>query len=508
MSDKGTPAVREVPFGVVAVAFAAAIVALAGGYWDDAWHTDRGRDEFFIPPHIAIYAGIATAGGALTLWAALAVRAGGSVRSVLSHKPLALALLSVAVTLASGPIDNVWHEAFGRDAVFWSPPHMLGIAGTLALGAAILAEVAQRGRRARVITPVAGALVLASAAFAVVEYDTDVPQFDTLWYLPALALCGAIAFAIIRLATDRRYAATEAAAVHLAFVAAVALFLVAVDFPAPGMPLLIPAALALDLAARRRWPTPARAAAFALVLYATYVPARNWAGEGVWFDAGDVAIGLPIAFAAAWVVLAVAAREVHIPRRAGATTAALAVVVLLVLAAAPAALGHDPGQGEDAGELALDVTARDRTITLVGRADRENCRGLKPRSIAARRSGQTIRAPLTISDCRFTGRIEVPERGRWFVYAELRRDGRDIEAWLPVQAGDGADRTTERERYAYEANDSAAGPGQVAAGITLYGGMAALVVATFALVRPAGRTQRKDRLERRLHTERRRPEDE
>ena len=489
MSDREATGVREAPFGVIAVAFAAAVVALAGGYWDDAWHTERGRDEFFVPPHIAIYAGIATAGGALTLWAALAVRAGGSVRSVLSHKPLALALLSVAVTLASGPIDNVWHEAFGKDAVLWSPPHMFGIAGTLALGAAILAEVAQRGRRARVITPVAGGLVLASAAFAIVEYDTDVPQFDTLWYLPALALCAAIAFAIIRLVSDRRYAATEAAAVHLAFVGAVALFLVAVDFPTPGMPLLIPAALALDLTASRRWPTPARAAAFTLVLYATYVPARNWAGEGVWFDEGDVAIGLPIAFAATWVILAVAAREVRIPRRAGATTAALAVVVLLVLAAAPAALAHDPGQGKDAGELAIDVTARDRTITLVGQADRDNCRGLEPRSVVARRGGQTLRAPLTISDCRFTGRIEVPERGRWFVYAELRRDGRDIEAWLPIQAGDGTHRASESDRYAYEPDDSAAGAGQVVAGIILYVGMAALVVATFALVRPTLRRQ-------------------
>ena len=481
--------VREAPLWVIAVAFAAAVVALAGGYWDDAWHTERGRDTFFVPPHIAIYSGITVAGGALTLWAVLAVRAGGSIRSVLSHKPLALALLSVAVTLASGPIDNFWHEAFGKDAVFWSPPHMLGIAGTLALGAAILAEVAQRRLRSSpAVTAIAGALVLASAAFAVVEYDTDVPQFGTVWYVPAVALCAAIAFAIVKLASDRPYAATEAAAVHLVFVGIVALFLVAVDFPTPGLPLLIPAALILDSAARRRWPAVAQAAAFAVTLYAAYVPVRNWAGDGVWLDGADVAVGLPLAFAASWAVFAVAHRPLRLRTRSGRATAATATLLLLILVAAPAALAHDPGQGKDAGDFALTVTAQEQTITLTGEADPEDCRGLTGRSMAARRGGQTLRAPLTLTGCRFTGRLEVPDRGRWFVYAELTRNGRPIESWLPVEAGDGTRRTSEANRYAYEPDDSAAGIGQVVAGIVLYAGMGALIVATFALVRPSPRS--------------------
>ena len=485
MDKKSESAVRAAPLWVVLVAFAGAVTALAGGYWDDGWHTDRGRDTFFAAPHIAIYAGIAVAGGALTLWAALAVRAGGSVRSLLAHKPLALALLSVGVTLASGPIDNAWHEGFGRDSVIWSPPHMLGIAGTLALGAAILAELAQRDRGSALLTAVAGALVLAAAAFAVVEYDTDVPQFDVVWYLPVLSLCGAIAFSIVKLASQRRYAATEAAVVHLCFIAAVALFLAAADFPAPGLPLLIPAALVLDLTARARWPTAARAAAFAGALYAAYVPIRNWAGDGVWFDVDDVLIGLPIAFAAAWAVLAVAGRGLPVARRRGAAAvAAGAAVLLLVLAAAPTALGHDPGQGEDAGALSLDVTARGRVVSLEGQADPVSCRGLEPVALAARRGGETLRAPLVLEDCRIAGQVEVPDRGRWFVYAELRRDGRNIESWLPVEVGDGTQGNSERSRYAYEPDDSAAGTGQVVAGALLYAGMAALVVATFALVRP------------------------
>jgi hypothetical protein len=134
---------REMPLAVVGLSFLGALSALAGGYWDDAWHTERGRDEFLIAPHVAIYAGIALAGGALATWVLLRARRHG-LRAVLEHKPLALAVVAVGATLASGPIDNAWHEAFGRDAVIWSPPHILGIAGTFALAAAIMVELAGR----------------------------------------------------------------------------------------------------------------------------------------------------------------------------------------------------------------------------------------------------------------------------------------------------------------------------------------------------------------------------
>lgn len=65
---------------------------------------------------------------------------------------------------------------------------MLGIAGTMRLGAALLAELAGRAESsAPPATVVAGALLLSSAAFVAVEYDTDVPQFDVIYYLPAWA---------------------------------------------------------------------------------------------------------------------------------------------------------------------------------------------------------------------------------------------------------------------------------------------------------------------------------
>lgn len=464
------------------VAFAGALSALAGGYWDDAWHTERGRDDFFIAPHIAIYAGIATSGAALSLWALLSTRTHGTA-AIWRHKPLALALLSVAVTLASGPIDNAWHVAFGRDAVIWSPPHMLGIAGTLALGAAILAELAGRPEAwARPLTIVAGALVLASAGFATVEYDTDVPQFDEVFYLPVLGFASSIALVLVRVAADGRWAATLSAAAYTAFIAAVGGFLVLVDFPPPALPLVVLPAALVDIAARRRTRPVVLAAAYTLALHAAYVPVRNLLGDGVRFDLADVLAGGALTWLATLVVFTAAAGTPLRPgRRAPAVAAATSIVLLMC--AAPVALAHDPGQGDDAGEVAMRVTVADGVATLTADLPPAACRSTEPRAVAARRGGVTLRGALLKRGCRLQGRVKLPERGRWFVYAEMRRHGRTVESWLPISVGSGPRTVADPARYAYfppERSDSLI---KVIGGVVLYGAMLALLYATFVLIR-------------------------
>jgi len=242
------------PDWLVYCAMAGAVAALGGGYWDDAWHTQRGRDSFFIAPHLLIYGGVSLIAAALSVRVIIvALRRG--VRAVLADRPLALAAISVLATLASGPIDNAWHEAFGRDAVLWSPPHMLGIVGTLGLGTALLASV---GRRP-FVGPLVGGLVVAAATFPVAEYDTDVPQFSTLWYLPMLAAGSAIALNLVALtAGGRPWPRARAAAAHLGFLLVVSVALKAAGFGAPQPPLVIFAAAVCDVAAARRWPVTSR----------------------------------------------------------------------------------------------------------------------------------------------------------------------------------------------------------------------------------------------------------
>lgn len=426
-----------------------AALALGGGYFDDAWHTERGRDSFFIAPHIAIYGGITLAASALGIWVVLALREGGW-RVVIAHRPLALAVLSVGVTLASAPIDNAWHLAFGRDAVAWSPPHVLGIVGTAGLAASLLIELASSQSRAhRLLVPVAGAMLLSAFNFLVFEYETDVPQFDAVWYLPVLTLCSSFALGLIRLAGPARFGASKAALVHLGFMLAVCGLLMALSFDTPKLPLLIVPALVLDLAFERRVGALALGVLFPLALFAAYVLTLDLLGEGVKLDARQVAVGLPLAVLCAAVVfllLGLGGRA----GRASALPAAAAALTALALLWPAGALAHDPGQGPDAGSLDLAALVRGERMQLRVTASGRECRALRPRGIVARRAGQVMRAPLRGSGCAFRGSLRLPESGRWFVYADLVRGGDAIESWLPVKRGAGEASFVRPDRFAYE----------------------------------------------------------
>lgn len=460
-----------------------ATAAVVGGYWDDAWHTERGRDSFFIVPHIAIYGGIALAGAALSWWVLLALRAHGA-RALLRHRPLALALLSVGLTLASGPIDNAWHLAFGRDAVIWSPPHTLGIVGTAGLGVALLVELAgSRAGWARWARPVTGAFVLAALTFLVVEFETDVPQFDAVWYLPVLGLTSTLALALVRRATPGRWAASEAAASHLAFVGAVSLLLFALGFDTPKLPLLVAPAVVLDIGARRGLSLAGQGLAYTLVLFAFYVPTVNWLGQGVELDRAGVLVAFPLTLVAVALVLAAVLGE-RGPSAAArlATASVLGGGALLLFPAA--ALAHDPGQGSDAGTVALTARTVGREVVLTVAPAPGLCWRLGEGRLVARRSGVAKRTAMQRSGCRYRGRLSVPQRGRWFVYAELSRGRATVESWIPVKVGE--DQTvTEPERYAYVADAKAGGLSKAVLGAALYLLMLGTLGAVIVLVRAA-----------------------
>lgn len=456
-----------------------ALLALGGGLWDDAWHTERGRDTFFIPPHVAIYGGITLVGAGISLWIVLAARVGGW-RAALRDPVIALASVSVAVTLASAPVDNVWHEAFGRDAVIWSPPHVLGIVGTGSLAVAILVDLARSGagwaRRAH--GPVGG-LLLAAFAFLVVEYETDVPQFATRWYLPVLALGAGFAFAVIGRLGAQRWPAVRAAAWHLGFVLVVGGFLLTQDLDPPRLPLLLAPALVLDLTAGRSLWT--RSAAAAVALFAVYVPA-GYVGHGAQLDGPDILIGLPLAVAAFALTLAAVGTE---RPRIGPLAATPLTLVMLLAVLPPSAIAHDPGQGPDAGTVDLRVASRDGVATVTARAGAD--RRLAPVTILARRGGVTRRGVLEQTEPGvFRGRIDLTEPGRWFVYVDLREpDGDVLEAWLPAQ-GDGVDVAADARRFAYVLDRPPSSTGKWVAGVVLYVLVAAFLAAITTLVRRVG----------------------
>jgi hypothetical protein len=462
------------PFPLVALALSGFVLALFGTYWDDAWHTEKGRDTVLAAPHIALYAGISLAGAAITGWAALVARAAG-LRAAVLHPPLLLALLGVGVALAAAPVDNGWHLAFGRDAVVWSPPHMLGVAGNLAIAAGLYLALTETGA-ARAMALVAGAAVLAVAAAPVLEYDTDVPQFDLAFYLPVLAAGAAFALGLVQARDPRPWAATSVALVYTAIMATITIGLHIGDMPGPLVPLIVVPAVALDIARRRQARVPYAALLFAAALFAAYVPYLNWVLSGPFLELGDVAVGLPLAAVAAGVGLTLASLARTPSRSRPRTPGAVATAALIALLLLPAtAFAHDPGQGEEVMTADLAGRAAGESARVTVRP--EHCRDTASVRLVARRAGEELAAPLTrAGECEFRGRIDLPDRGRWFVYAELRHQDELVETWLPLHS-DGEEVRREEGRSVYIPPDVDDPLVKTVAGILVYAFLLGVIAA-------------------------------
>jgi hypothetical protein len=134
-----------------------AITALLASYtlvalfWDGLRHNNlTGVDNFFSPPHIAMYLGLIGLG----VWIALVLLRYQKGLEVLdwSAVPRGYALAFAALPLAAiaGPADFIWHEAYGFenqiDSTF-SPPHQ-GLFYSGAMLAAIPAASAWQRRQA------------------------------------------------------------------------------------------------------------------------------------------------------------------------------------------------------------------------------------------------------------------------------------------------------------------------------------------------------------------------
>lgn len=439
----------------------AGVVAVFGAYWDDAWHTDIGRDDFWIPPHMVLYAGILVAALCAVMWGMLSWRrAGGGVRQlreVLADPALLLAALGGFGALASAPVDDAWHRLFGRDAVLWSPPHLLAVTATLALVAGLLAGLRLApSRSAATARLIGGAAVLGALQLPVLEYDTDVPQFPAVWYYPVATLGLAAGYLLVRDLLVRLRAVLAAAAIYTALRIIIAAALVVLDHSAVMVPPLL--GVLLLLAPFTRWPALAQ-----LTVLGAATPMLWWMSSlpqtavTTVVPAVELVAAVPLSVGAALLV-GVWHGELRSPRpswlrRVTASVPAVAIVLLtlcaaLVLPVAPA-LAHDPGQGPQVLRARMTVT-HTGTTTFVTLALPESCQSIVPIAAVARRAGEEHRGSLTLTEragaCVASGDVEVDKAGRWFVYAELDHRSADrTEAWLPVRPG----RTVSAERVVY-----------------------------------------------------------
>ncbi|MBI2160216.1 MAG: hypothetical protein HYU25_07560 [Candidatus Rokubacteria bacterium] len=155
----------------------AKVVSSWGVQWDIQWHVVIGRDSFWIPPHLMIYAGvtlIALLSFGVLAWTTLrpsSVR-GATVRvlGLTGTRGFHLAAWGIAITLLAAPIDDLWHRLFGIDVSLWSPPHLLGLLGAAVntLGCFVIAREVYpaRSRAGFAALVLTGTLLLVGLHFA------------------------------------------------------------------------------------------------------------------------------------------------------------------------------------------------------------------------------------------------------------------------------------------------------------------------------------------------------
>ena len=104
-------------------------------YFDAWWHEAIGRESFWIPPHLGIYAGLFISIGGF-LW--LFRRRGWKL-----HRGLWVYAAGIIGVVAAGYADELWHERFGVEKfgtleAIWSPTHVAALAGGMVASVGII----------------------------------------------------------------------------------------------------------------------------------------------------------------------------------------------------------------------------------------------------------------------------------------------------------------------------------------------------------------------------------
>jgi hypothetical protein len=223
--------IRSIPWFLWCSALAVTS-AYVGGYWDISWHRSIGRDSFWTPPHLAIYACGVLAGissGYLIVTATFRKAEWlrrVSVRIWGLRAPLG-AFISAwggMAMLVSAPFDNWWHNAYGLDVRIISPPHMVLAAGffgiefgtiLLLLGFLNRTPEGERAPLQRLFLYVGGTTICESLLLKL-EYIDRSDMHSALFYLVVSIGTPAVLLAIA-IASRHRWACTIMTAVYSAF---------------------------------------------------------------------------------------------------------------------------------------------------------------------------------------------------------------------------------------------------------------------------------------------------
>src|SRR5215510_11850491 len=193
---------------------------LVGGWgvgWDIRWHLVIGRDSFWIAPHVMTYASVvvicAISLGVLVVetWRrSPALPDTVSIARLRGTRGFHLTWWGMVIVILAAPVDDLWHRLFGLDVTLWSPPHLLGLAGSQVanLGALLIAlEVYGPGWPRWTALATSGVFLLGTF-YILVDQSVQTAFHRGAVFFFAFPILGALAFTfalvlVARLASSR-----------------------------------------------------------------------------------------------------------------------------------------------------------------------------------------------------------------------------------------------------------------------------------------------------------------
>ncbi len=260
----GAPGWVELPS---TLALFSLITALLGVYWDISLHIAEGRDvgPLANPAHYLIMLGLfgIFSSGVLAMVLPVGERPSPvAVRITRDwHAPLGGVLIAGAglFALLGFPFDDVWHRLFGQDVTVWGPTHLMMIGGAVLslIGLAVLEREGRLVAGTGDVTPlglhirrcmIMGGFLIGLSLFEA-EWEFGVPQFRLVLQPLIIALAAGCALVAARVWIGPG-GALSAVGFYLGLRGLVAV-IVGLFFaePLPTVPLFLPEALCVELAA-------------------------------------------------------------------------------------------------------------------------------------------------------------------------------------------------------------------------------------------------------------------
>jgi hypothetical protein len=131
----------SITLAILVIATAGAFLQIGGASWDITTHIMEQPETFFTPSHTVLYTGVGLLTAASGIGGILLIK-NKELKGKSYATAFKLLVIGTAISVAAGPSDFLWHEAFGVDGLL-SPPHLALITGMLINAVAVVVGLAR-----------------------------------------------------------------------------------------------------------------------------------------------------------------------------------------------------------------------------------------------------------------------------------------------------------------------------------------------------------------------------